>query len=266
MKKAKKVVWFGGGSNLEEIYQSVAMKFAFASFDGAGNILQTHPWIKCRDYLHDAIRTQLTGKIADIYGFMFEKGKNPDINLNKTELLVSQQNISNVEEFQTNITKALKLINFYEDLVGVENSSIRKVEADIKRKYNHVWLFDGPKFWITAPHLISMLTFLLRLGCKLPDNCTEKEPMEVLKAINDRNESDNDGKYLKSCWERLELLIKHHELLVQGGELEGFSDIYYEDTVISDFHNRSGVVSTCKCNTWSTELNKKLKGIFENAK
>lgn len=259
-----KVKWFAGVKPAE-IYQSFNMKFAFANIID-GTIVQCHQWVKCRDFLHDAIRTMLTGKTSSIYSFTFEKNKNPDISMDKIRFLISKKDVTNATKFRPVLTRALKLINHFESLAGQDHSTLKKVEEDKKAGYAHVWLFEGPQFWLSAPYLVSLYTFLLRLGdkpLKFTNAATLKVELEKLsKATHPSN--DNDMKYLKTVWDKIETIVIEHEKLAKLND-DGFSELYFTDAAIGSFHNSSGIVSTCGGNTWHAPFNKRVtKTLKEN--
>ena len=83
----KQVTWFNKKRNLSEIYQSFDMKFSFASTEG-NELLQCHNWVKCRDFLHDAVRTMLTEQESNIFGFKFAKGLNPNISMDNIKFFL----------------------------------------------------------------------------------------------------------------------------------------------------------------------------------
>ncbi len=264
MSASKKVNWFKSTNNLGEIYQSVNMKFSFAS-EKDGVFTQCHKWVKCRDFLHDAVRTALTGNKSSIYGFSFEKEVNPDLNLEGMTMLVSQKGLKKEDDLLPSLHKSLKILNYYESIAKQPLSKLTKVEGDANSKYKHVWAVEGPKLWMTAPYLVSMFTFLLRLGCKEVEFIDGETLKEALKsASTGKDENDNDVKYLTSVWDKLEILIANHSRIIDEKE-NGYSKLYFEPTGINSFHDKSGIVSTCNSNTWSTELNKSItKTLKEN--
>jgi len=259
----RKVNYFRKNVGLCEIYQSVAMKFSFASEQNK-IITQSHEWVQCRDFLHDAVKAMLIEKSSPIYNFIFEVKKNPPIDLKKMRMLVSQKGLKNGRSFRNNLTSALKLINYYESLIGEDLSTIKQVQGDVKTDYKFVWLLTGPKFWISAPHLVSLYTLLLRLGHKRIKFKTGSELKKELKRIADTNANDNDSKYLKDLWNKLDLIVKNNNKIVKY-QLSGFSSLYFEKKSITEFHNNSGIVSACKTSTWSEKFNKKLKNIFKES-
>ena len=259
----RKVNYFKKKVDLCEIYQSVAMKFSFASEQNK-IITQSHEWVQCRDFLHDAVKAMLIEKSSPIYNFAFEVKKNPPIDLKKMKMLVSQKGLKNGRSFRSNLTSALKLINYYESLIGEDLSTIKQVQGDVETDYKFVWLLTGPKFWISAPHLISLYTFLLRLGHKHITFKTGKELKKKFKQIVAKNNADNDSKYLRDLWDKLDSIILNNNKIVTY-QLSGFSSLYFVKMSINTFHNNSGIVSVCKAATWSEEFNKKLKNIFKES-
>ena len=279
---SKEFKWFVHSQPLSEIYQSVEMKFSMAGEDKDGNVLQCHPWVKCRDFLHDAIRSQVTGVASSIYGFRFDPSQDifPEISIGKTMLLVSQQTIKDVKKYREHLSRALKFINYYENLAGVANATLKKVPmkyCEGLTSYKHVWLFEGDTFWISAPYMISMLTMLLRLGAKLPKKTVVDAPEEVYKNIIEKHESmwkeskengktpkkDNDIVYMQTCYDKLSKLVtlKGELAKIHG---EGVLSAMYDPKVgIGDFHNTTGILSACKGITWNNDFNAIIKGAFK---
>ena len=256
------VKWFAGVKPAE-IYQSFNMKFSFANIID-GKIVQCHQWVKCKDFLHDAIRTMLTGNKSSIWSFTFEKNVNPNISMDKIRFLISKKDVTNATEFKFVLTRALKLINHFENLAGEDHTTIKKVEEDKKAGYKHVWLLEGPKFWLSAPYLVSLFTYLLRLGNKpleFTDATSLKKELGVLS--NDTHLSnDNDMKYLKTVWDKIDIVVREHEKLAKLNK-DGFSELYFTDVAISAFHNNTGIVSACGAKTWHIEFNKRVIKILK---
>lgn len=259
----KQVTWFNKKVDLSEIYQSFDMKFAFAGTK-EDELYQCHSWVKCRDFLHDAVRTMLTGKKSQIYGFNFAKDNNPAISMNNIQFLVSNKQINSALEMKKILNVSLKLINHFEKVAGQKLSTLKKVKPDKISGYTHVWLITGPKFWLSAPHLVSLYTFLLRLGSKNIKFKDSKSLKESLRVLAKQDNKENDIRYLKDTWNKLEIIVQNHEYLAKLNK-EGFSELYFSDTPIGSFHNNSGIVSACKAATWSIEFNKRvLKLLKEN--
>lgn len=256
----KKIIFYNNTTRLNEEYQTVAMKFSFISREGE-EFVQCHDWIACRDFLHDAIRGMLTRQPSSIYGFSYSHDKNPPLDLKHTRLLVSQKGLKCGDEFEEKLFNALKLVNHYEFLVGIELTKITKIISDLNKNYKYIWEVKGPKFWMNTPYLISMYTLLLRLGYKNIKFDNKKELKEEFKRIT-KNPDDNNTRYLKKIYSKLEPIILKHKSIIDE-KRDGFSSLYFEETPIGSFHHKSGIVSTCTGASWSTKLNERILSLEE---
>jgi hypothetical protein len=260
----KKIEWFKE-VGLAEIYQSVGMFFAFATKpDKDGNIQQCHTWVKCRDFLHDAVRTQLTGNKSSIYSFIFEKDVNPPIDVNKTRMLIGikLKNGQTKDWAKECIARAVKHLNYYEKLAKISLTKAEEVDPAGQKKCDIVFLFVGPVMWITAPSLVSMHTLLARLGVKEElDFSSQKKLLESYKAVTSKH-SDNDSGYLRTCGEKMVAIIKNRKDLFPKHKKGKYHEGYFDGTKINSFHDKAGIVNTSKATSPFSKLNtavKKLK-------
>jgi hypothetical protein len=264
MTKKKKVVWFPTPKNLCEIYQKTGIHFAFVTAPKSGNKV-CHEWVKCRDFMPDAVRTQITGKPSSIFGFTFNKGKNPPIDIAKTRVLVSKEQLTDDAkrlEFTEMMKAGLKLVNYYEAVAGVSKSKMYEVDIEGQKRYTKIFMFVGPKMWMLSPFLVSMYTFLIRLGHKKLKFKDGKELLAALKDLqaNPGKMSDNDTNYLRSSWDKMEQIIKNRAELFP--KEKGVHDIYWKDLNISSFHNNTGLLALATGNTPDQELNKRMKEVM----
>lgn len=265
------VEWFKSTGLLNEIYQKTGVVFAFMSADGK----QCHPWVKCRDFLHDGVRTQITGETSEIYGFEFVKGVNPEINLKSMHMLVSKNDLKTEEDlsaFDRKIMCGLKLLRHFEKIAKRRYSSIIQIpKANLPKTHKAVYLFNGPGMWVSSPFLISMYSFLIRLGdkeIKFKNKDTLMEQLELIaKSPNDVGKNlavDNDIDYLRICWKHLWKIIEAQKELFTPSE-DGLHNIYRNSSIsLSAFHNYSGIVSLVKGGSSDKELNIKAKEMFKN--
>lgn len=276
--KAQPIDWMPPSSGLAEIYQEVDIKFSFAFVSDKGVITQSHPWVKCRDFLQDVIAGELHEYAVSIWGFTFNRKQLPERNrvcTDKTMLMISQKGIKLKGAFEKKLEQSLLYINYYENMLGLPNSQLAKLPNNtVDSCYKHVWLLEGPKFWISAPHLISLLTLLVRLGDKLPDSKEVKDPAEVLKqiALDEKypeHTKDNDVKYLRDCHSKIETVLKLTGKLEEVVGVEnGFSKLYGWQKFTpalnqSSFHDRSGILSMCKATYCVPAVNKVLTEAFK---
>jgi hypothetical protein len=263
MGSKREVIWFKNSSNLNEIYQSFDMKFSFANVDGSGKLVQCHEWVKCRDYLHDAVRTQLTGVESRVYGFTFSTSKNPELCLSRTMMLVTNKSIEDPKDFRRKLNKGLKLLHHYENMMGESLSKVCKVAGDTEKGYKHVWLVTSSKFWLTTPYLVSLFTLLLRCGMGDFDLRKHKKVEKALKAAAQNSKlGNNDNVYLSQIADKIGTVMEKYGELCKPMD-NGFSKVYYDNHMIDTFHNRSGILSVCTCNSAFPEINTVLREQFE---
>ena len=270
MSKNFKVEWYAGSkaSSLSEIYQKTGIVFSFVSSPSEDS-KQCHEWVKCRDFLHDAVRTQITGSQCFIFGFRFSKGTNPVVDLNKIRMLVSKNELKNnsadLASFGLKMRSSLKIIRCFEKLAGVKPSILKKVDT-AGSSYAAIYMFIGDKIWMKSPFMLSLYTFLIRLGDKELVFSTESELAEALETLAKTskpsgNGNDNDLTYLAACHKHLFTIIKRHEELFPSDK-DGIHDIYTKAIDINSFHNSSGILSLTRKTTCDKELNHTLQEIF----
>jgi hypothetical protein len=263
----RKIDWFDKGSNgLNEIYQQTGMVFSFLSSPKTGS-KQCHEWVKCRDYLHDAVRTTITGNNSAIYGFRFNKGENPDVDLRKMRMLVSKNNLTSKaaeDKFRKKSKHGLLMLNHFEKQAKVALSKMVEVDATGSKK-KVVFLYTGSVMWMKSPFLVSMYTFLIRLGDKeLKFNNSAELKNEMKRLVDEQKKSrtkhDNDVTYLGQMWNRLHNIIKYRKELFPMEK--GVHNIYFRNTSIGTFHNNGGILSLANGNTPDPELNNLVKKII----
>ena len=274
----KKIDWMPAGDSLSEIYQEVATKFAFAFMSEDGVITQSHSWVQCRDFLHDAVAGELYGYDVKIWGFNFNREINPKRNrvcTDKTMLMISRKGIKIPDSFENKLGRALLYINHYEDILGLPNSKITKLPKNtVDDGYKHVWLLEGPKFWISAPYLISLLTLLLRIGEKLPESKVINDPSTVFEQIAFDKKypeytSDNDINYLRKCYNKIDTVVRISGKIEEMVGMEnGFIKLYNWQngkfaTGPAMFHDKSGILSICTAQYYVKEINDMLTKEFE---
>lgn len=268
MMGLKKVKYYNSGIKLAEINQSTGMVFALANKikDDKFKYIMCHDWVKCRDFLHDAARAQLTRSSCIIYAFQYTAGKDPEICFDKTYMLVSKLNShlstnEHISNFKEEIKSALKLLRHFERQAKVTLSTVEEVDSEDSKK-KIVYLFKSPALWMSSPFLISMYSFIIRLGTKKLKFKTQEELQKQLKVIseNKNNCYDNDSQYLKTLWDKMHLIIQNVDSIFT--KKNNMHDYYFKDIGIATFHNNSGILSLAKGVTANLDLNKSIKTII----
>jgi len=149
--------------DLSEIYQDVDAHFAFCKekeVDNRNRIVQQHPWVKCRDFLNDALVYSVERTYSpEIYGFEYD-GRNNPINLDNIEMLIR---IGNDSMKSRSLRQAIKVLNKFEKENGFIPTVMKQVARDMydgkTYKYFHV---KGDKLWLTNTIYLSLFTHFIR--------------------------------------------------------------------------------------------------------
>lgn len=261
--KTVDVEFYPSEGGLSEIYQQTGFHFAFVTAPKNGN-KQACKMVKCRDFLHDAVRAAHQGNSCSIFGFAYNAKSDPPIDLRRMRMLVQKPDLAkgSEKEFEEKMKAGLKMLNHYERMAKVSLSKLFKVKAKDKngKTKRETYLFVGPVFWMKSPFLTSMYTFLIRLGDKMPKFKTHKELLEEFDRIaaefKKAGKGDNDLNYLAACKEVMDLVVKNAKsLLFQGGKADPLLD---SKVGINSYHDRGGIVSLCKGIAFDNGINTRI--------
>jgi len=247
------IIKYKDATNLTEIYQQTGLYFAFISAPKNKN-LQCHPLVKCRDFLQDAVRCTIPNSGVSgckIYGFKYEHKVDPPVDLSKIRLIVTYKNLKlNITDCSIKMMYALKLIHHYEDLMGIKVKTVQK-QLNHKDFPNPIWTFTGNSIWVRSPVLVSLYTFLIRLGDKkleFKDNKELHSKYEQLIKNNidkDNKIKDNDIQYLQSIYPKLDMFIKNYKKILFTDNK--FDTLFLNKSIsIYSFHDHSGILSLAK--------------------
>ena len=228
-------------TNLAEIYDDNQWNFAFLSKD---NKQTCHTFAMCRDFLHDIVRSALGGPRTQLYGMVYEIGKNPPIHLDKVKLVIFHP----LKHKMDNLHNSLHLIHHYEELMGVPETKLTVSSIGDQ----DVFIITGDKLWFQSPQLLSLYTLLLRLGDRWAEPMNFTSIFGVYKALKeyadsdeDEEEDDNAFDYLYSIIqavktsENFDLFLKEATTIFAGDMVDHYP--FYETT--DSLHNYRGIVS-----------------------
>jgi len=228
-----KVEFFGKKQHLYEIGQVTGMQYAFLSSKADG-YKQCHQWIKCRDFLHDALRSRITGKVEQIFGFSYDPKTDPPIDLKRMRLLIKRDR-GLAKETRKMIDSAIDIINCIEKSSGIKPLS-KLYQASSN---DGVYIFMGASDWMESTFMISLYTFLIRLGAKNIE-FTDKE--DLYSKLKDLKGGDHDINYLKTVYPFLDKIIENRKKLKYVGR-DG--KVFFDKQNINMFHGYTGIVALC---------------------
>jgi len=232
------VKYFAPENTLSEIYSNNQYRFAFLSPDNR----MCHQWVFCRDFLHDAVSNFINKTSFGIYGFKYESS-NPPISLNKTRILVGHDRVAE-GDMRVYLGDALKVIHLFEKAMRFTSRG-EIVECglvvDEYHKLQTVFVFEGSRFWMKSPYMISLLTLLLRVGSEIGGK-SFKNINSILDFYGSYGYKSRTGGYMSKLGDnrgKLEYILKNRKtllanpnwFLVGGGH-------------IRSFHDKSGILGT----------------------
>lgn len=243
-----------------EEYQPTGFHYAMVSSPKEGR-KQCHTWIKCRDFLQDALRNALTGRADQIYSFKYDPKVDPKVDFRRTRVVVKRiphpDNDAKRQEFTEMMKSGLDLVNHFEDYAGwTPKSKLYRVKGDDKQ---YSFLFLGPGEWTQSAVGISMYTLLIRLGFFKISFKGEEDLKKKFEEIMSKH-SSNDIGYLRTTYKHFYKVLDNYDLV--KFQQDGKKKILFEDDNINGFHHHSGIVSLCQFRTPNRELNEKFKKIL----
>lgn len=260
MKKPSKIEYFKD-KNLAEIYQKSGLQFAFLSKPSEGS-RQCHEYVKCRDFLGDAVFATLQNKGKSIYDFSFDPNLNPPIDLTRIRMLVRESNKANFEKLDKTMSKCIALLNYYEAKMSrVKSTCVKTKEGE--------YIISGPGTWLQSPALVSLYTLLIRVS----EHNAAKEAYELdedlkpmyISIIEEAKKSGYDYpeiSQLNTVYENILSVVRFKDKIFGVSPENRFSAVYYASDNISTIHNKSGIVALLSKN--SNYISKTVETNFKN--
>lgn len=215
-----------------QIY-SKGLEYALVSADYE----QCHPFVWCKDFLHDVMYGTLHNKWFEIYKFKFDPTVDPAPCLDRSRLLLTN---SKDKKFAEKIPAVIDFINQIEERLKIKKTFVRRC-GDPPEGYQKagIFMFEGSKRWIQSPPMLSLYTLLLRVGfChKLGDSFITT--IEGVKSGDIKPYQRKDGHWLKSSDAALQKILR------VGDRRIFYKDIqlnYPSNMQIDSIHNRLGII------------------------
>lgn len=173
-----------------EIYQSMATKQALCRVVGENQYQRYTPFVKCRDFLVDAIGCGLVDRKFSIYGFQYNEGK-AGLDLSGSYLAHQFQNQKDRDCFEGNLHHLHKI---------EEQNGFSPTEVFQSGNEKDQVISVGDSKWLKSCLTFSLYTYLLRIMC-YPLN-QDKDWLQKFAKSN-----SSDAKYAASIspktWEKI---------------------------------------------------------------
>ena len=215
-----------------QIY-SKGLEYALVSDD----YKQCHPFVWCKDFLHDAIYATINNKWVEIYKFRFDPSKDPLPCMSKIRLLLTN---SKDKKFAEKIPAVLDFINQIEERLKIKKTIVRKcwLPPESYRKAG-VFMFEGSRRWIQAPPMLSLYSLLLRVGfCHTAGDSFEKT-LEGIKSGKIKPYQKKDGHWFKNTEPAFEKILRlgDRKIFDRNMQLN-----YPSNLDVDSIHNKLGII------------------------
>lgn len=226
-----KICWFPAQKNItirQKYY--TGLQFALVSQKNE----QCHPFVWCKDFLHDVIYSSINLTKINLYDFTFDPAINPIPDLSKTKLLLANSRDKNL---QKKILNCLDFINQIEHELKIKKT-IAKPCCDCPQGYTQVVMIEGSKRWIQSPPMLSLYTLLLRVGLSHNYGNNYKDTIREIKSGKIKPYQKQDRNYLKSCDVAIVKILKHGDRKIFSRKIKN----NYPVMSVEDIHNKLGAI------------------------
>lgn len=135
------------------------IEYALVSADNR----QVHQFVYCKDFLQDTIHAYLNKTYLDMYNFKYDGLNSIPITLESTKILIASYRDL---KFKHKIDLIVDFLNQFETRMKMKKTIAYICKSPMPTyKPSGVFMLEGSKRWMKAPALISLYTFLIRLGC-----------------------------------------------------------------------------------------------------
>jgi hypothetical protein len=229
----RRIVWHEGSAmRILQIYNK-GLEFALVS----DKFKQCHPFIWCKDFLHDVVYSTLHERKFEIYRFKYDPSYDPKVCLRETRLLVTNAKDAKIEK---KIDQCLEFLNQIEENLLMPCSKVRKCSnAPAEYKYG-VFLFQGSKRWMQSPPMISLYSLLIRVGFSHVSGTNFSTTIKMLKEGHLKPYQNKDSKWLNEIEPALYKIMRFNDRKIFHRDIKLN---YPKNFQIEKIHNNLGIMS-----------------------
>lgn len=230
---------------LLEIMQTLDMKMAFVKRQKGGTYTNIHPFVKCRDFLGDALHAVEEKKKVSIYNFTFD-GTKKSMYKRKLMLAIQFPNVVSRKNFNT---------NFYEAMLPITAESGVDIGGYAPTTDPLVVIVEAPVFWQKSVAAISFYTFMLKCcGYKVDNPANMLQEVQHTKVEvkswdgSVRLQRTTEAEYAQSVSGMINLFVRNIKKLtarlpkVHGLTGDNLNNIHNNAGFVSVIKNRTGII------------------------
>lgn len=217
---------------------------------------QVTEYVGCRDYLHDQIRVQILKQRCknDGHPYRPELG-DPEICMNKLRLLI-KIDTDKLHKFM----HGLKALNNIETFAQIKKTKVYPAMYTNKtEKIGKTLLFvSGDKIYMNNPHLLSVLTLVLRFFTLNKDAVYTHSNDISEQYGNFLNSYGKDTHLMKASYKYMHLICKEREYIFKDLNLKNLFPFCTD----SSFHSKGGIEKLCLADTLNKKVDEKIKQLY----
>lgn len=229
----KSILWYPQRvhDKVLQIYKS-GLEFALVSDENA----QCHPFVLCKDFLHDVAFSCVHGRNIDIYRFQYNPHAQPNCCFRQTRILFSN---SKDWDLQERILGLKDFVNQIESSLKMRKSVVRRCKnPPAAYRRSGVFLIQSNRRWIASPPMLSLFALLLRVGLVHRQGDHYKATIRAIINGDVASYQKKDRKWLRLIEPVLHKIIRLGDRRLFCGGLRS----NYPNLPIEDVHNSLGVV------------------------
>lgn len=223
------VKWVSKTGSIGQMY-STGIEFSLISKDGN----QLHPFVFCKDFLHDVVYGHLHNKSAEIFGFKYDPKINAAVDMDSTRICICD---SKMTDFRTRLAASLEFVNYFAKKMHLQSTFEVEIAPHPTYKDRCAYLV-GSRVWQNAPPLLSLYTLLLRAGMVHTLGNPVEESYQGMISGKIKTYNGSDQSFLRRSQKGVEQLLKI-----------GYRKFFYidpkrnypVDCPISTMHNNFGI-------------------------
>jgi hypothetical protein len=228
------VIWKPSAANSKvlQIYFK-GLEYALVSKDYE----QCHPFVWCKDFLHDVIHAATHYLWFEVYKFKYNPQFDPLPCLDRTRLLLAN---AKDKTFQEKVPAVLDFINQIEESLKMKPSFARDCWFPPEGyEKSGVVMIEGSRRWINAPPMLSLYSLLLRVGfVHTPGDPFMKTIRGVMRG-DIKPYQKKDHRWLQSVEPALEKILRLGDRRIF---YRSMASNYPRHLQIDTIHNRLGIV------------------------
>jgi len=214
---------------------------------------QVCAYVGCRDYLQDIIRTYLNNKKrieTDGHPY-YPELKDPDLCMDRLRLMFCIK-----KPVLKGFIRSLKVLNGIETYANMEKTIAEFVHLEDSSTNDITILLRGSGEYMKNPHLLSLLTLIIRFCTYNPRFKFEQvsDLSRAFKSMEKRGTMKKDQHLMKECHEILHEILKERKDIFKGCSSKELFPI----DIKHSFHSKGGIFELCKANSPNKKVNKKI--------